>query len=190
VAAQSQPAFNLTNQPYRAPASAGDERFVTADFACCGLRAAATTARVRRSAQASPDQSRGWAGRRLLQLDGKTTRRPVNTAPLHCQFLKLVAVNIFTLEIDGRPTIVFDATSIEEARGICALPEFRADLSALTADGSPVCGDASALTVRDASGPEVAAFQVAVTELVASDGPTMAFLVRVDGVVVTVTDPD
>lgn len=99
-------------------------------------------------------------------------------------------MKVFTLEIDGRPSLAFDATSIEQAMGICALDEFRADLVGLTTHGAPLCGEGAAFIVRDAASTEVAAFQHALQRAEAADGPTFAFLIPVDGMMVTIVAPD
>lgn len=99
-------------------------------------------------------------------------------------------MKIFTLEIDGRPILVFDAASIEEAQGICGLPEFRADLGELKTQGAPLFGDVAKFAARNATAGEVASFNHALELAVSSEGPTMAFLVPVDGILVTVVQPD
>jgi hypothetical protein len=99
-------------------------------------------------------------------------------------------VTIFTLEIDGRPTMVFDADSIEEANGICALPEFRSDLGELKRQGQPLFGNVAVFAARVATALEVAAFNHAIAGAGPADGPTMAFLVPVDGMVVTIIQPE
>jgi hypothetical protein len=99
-------------------------------------------------------------------------------------------VKVFTLEIDGQPTMVFDADSIEEARGICGLPEFRADLSDLKRHGKPLFGEVAVFAARDATDIEVVAFKHAMTGAGPSEGPTMAFLVPVDGMLVTIVQPE
>jgi len=86
--------------------------------------------------------------------------------------------------------MVFDATSIEEARGICALPEFRADLGELKRQGRPLFGDMAVFAARDATAAETVTFNYALTNAGPSDGPTMAFLVPVDGMVVTIIQPE
>jgi hypothetical protein len=86
--------------------------------------------------------------------------------------------------------MVFDAGSIEEARGICALPEFRADIGELKRHGKPLIGDVAVFAARDATATEIVAFNHAVTNAGPSDGPTMAFLVPVDGMVVTIIQPE
>jgi hypothetical protein len=96
---------------------------------------------------------------------------------------------IFALEIDGRPTLVFDAANIGDARAICGDGALRADLSTITADGAPICAANSRLEARLASPGEVDAFEYALAQAPPSDEPTMAFLIKVDGVVVVAVDP-
>jgi hypothetical protein len=96
---------------------------------------------------------------------------------------------IFTLEIDGRPTLVFEATGLAEAREICVDPDFRSDLGALTSEGVAIYARGATLTPRPAGQAEIAAFQRALGLAPASDEPTMAFLIKVDGVVVIDVDP-
>lgn len=99
-------------------------------------------------------------------------------------------MKVFTLEIDGQPTMVFDADSLEEAQGICALPEFRADIGELKRHGRPLFGDVAVFAARDATATEILAFNRAMTGAGPSDGPTMAFLVPIDGMVVTIVQPE
>lgn len=99
-------------------------------------------------------------------------------------------MKVFTLEIDGQPIMVFDACGIEEARGICALPEFRADLAELKRQGKPLFGDMAVFAARDATATEVITFNYAMTNAGSSDGPTMAFLIPIDGMVVTIVQPE
>ncbi len=95
---------------------------------------------------------------------------------------------IFALDIDGKPTLVFDAAGIEDARTICQDATLRADLSILTAEGVPICAVNLRLEARSASPREVDAFEYAVKRAPPSDEPTMAFLIKVDGTVVIAID--
>jgi hypothetical protein len=114
----------------------------------------------------------------------------------HAVFFSLIverALNgpsqIFTLEIDGRPTLVFEATEFAEATRICLDADLRSDLRALTSDGIPICTESAMLNPRPAVEEEVTAFERAVKLAPASDEPTMAFLVKIDGVIVVAVDP-
>jgi len=97
--------------------------------------------------------------------------------------------DIFVLDIDGRPTLAFEAASLDEAREICGDADLRTDLCALTSAGLPICSDSATIAPRPANGGEIASFERAVGLAPASDQPTMAFLIKVDGVMVVTIDP-
>jgi hypothetical protein len=97
---------------------------------------------------------------------------------------------IFTLEVNGKPTLVLEATGLAEAREICLDADLRTDLSALTSEGIPICVEDTTLTARPAVQAEIAAFKRAVELAPASDEPTMAFLIKIDGVVVVAVGPE
>ena len=96
----------------------------------------------------------------------------------------------FVLEIDGKPTLAFEARSVAEAQEICSDPDLKADLCTLTSAGIPICADTAALSARPAKRREIVSFQRAVQLAPASDEPTMVFLVNLDGVVVVAIDPE
>jgi hypothetical protein len=97
---------------------------------------------------------------------------------------------IFTLEIDGRPTLVFEATGITQASEICLDADLRSDLCALTSDGISICTEGATLSPRPARQEEIVAFRHAVEVAPASDEPTMAFLIRIDGVTIVTIGPE
>ena len=88
---------------------------------------------------------------------------------------------IFTLDINGTPTLCFNAADASEAIGICSLEEFRADLMALSSAGHAICDAAAVLSVRTASDDEIAVFDHATAKQPADGAPVFAFLVGVDG---------
>jgi hypothetical protein len=95
---------------------------------------------------------------------------------------------IFTLDINGRPTLALQAPNIEFARGMCAVPDFRLDLCEMTSDGVAVCPADSLFELRPATKEEVAAFKRAVGLALPADDFTFAFLIKVDRVkIVAVT---
>jgi len=96
---------------------------------------------------------------------------------------------IFTVNVDGRAIIAFNAGNEEEARGIAALPEFRSDLEELTSQGMPICSGASRITLRSATPTEIGAFNSAMERTPALDATTFVFLIEVDGLVVSVVIP-
>lgn len=86
--------------------------------------------------------------------------------------------------------MVFDAGSIEEATGICALPEFRADLNEMRQHGNSLFGRDAVFAARAATAIEIVAFKHAMSGAGPSEGLTMAFLIPVDGMVVTIIQPE
>src|SRR5258708_24920104 len=68
-----------------------------------------------------------------------------------------LSLSIFTIEVDGRPTLAFEAKRYSEAEAICEDEELRATLSLLKSSDVPICGDNARLDVRLAR-PDEAAF--------------------------------
>lgn len=101
-----------------------------------------------------------------------------------------MSAQIFVLEIDGRPTLAFEASDLADAQDICRDSDLRVDLTALKSNGVPVCTSASTLSPRQAAPGEIAAFTRAVDRAPSSDQPTMAFLIKIDGVMVVAVGPD
>jgi hypothetical protein len=52
---------------------------------------------------------------------------------------------IFTIEVDGVPTVAFEARQLPEAAEHCKEEWLRADLSTLSSYGVPLCGIGSKL---------------------------------------------
>lgn len=101
----------------------------------------------------------------------------------------MTAAQVFVLEIDGRPTLVFDAPDADIAGAMCADDLLRTDLESLTANGEPICTPHSRLAYRLASPREIAAFEHAHLRAPESEEPTMVFLINVDGIVMISVDP-
>jgi hypothetical protein len=97
---------------------------------------------------------------------------------------------IFTLEIDGKPTLALEAHDIGFARGICALSDFRLDLSEITSGGVTVCPANSEFKLRLATKKEVAAFNRAIALAPREDDFTFVFLIAVDRVVASYGQAD
>jgi hypothetical protein len=107
-------------------------------------------------------------------------QRPDESGPLQ----------VFVLDIDRRPTLAFEADGLVAAQEICGDPDLRADLTALTSDGAPICAAGSTLILRAAAQEEIAVFRHAVERAPASDQPTMTFLIRIDGIMVVTVGPE
>jgi hypothetical protein len=56
----------------------------------------------------------------------------------------LLSLSLFAIEIDGKPTLAFEAKRYSEAEAICEDEELRAKLSLLKSGNVPIC-DVNAL---------------------------------------------
>ena len=127
----------------------------------------------------------GWWGFDPLRMDSPPTDDIRSTFARK----RATTLPIFTLEVNGRPTLVFETAGPAEACEICLDTDLRSDLSALTSDGIPICSDGAILSSRPAVQEEIAAYKHAVRAAPASDEPTMAFLIKIDGVFVVAVGP-
>jgi hypothetical protein len=85
------------------------------------------------------------------------------------------------MEIDGRPTIAFEANSLREASELCKQDWLRADLNVLKSNGVPLCGPSAKLRVRMGNETETQTYRAAEREVQASDDLVLAYLVELDG---------
>jgi hypothetical protein len=88
---------------------------------------------------------------------------------------------VFTLEVDGRPTLSFEASNTRQAMEIRKEPWLRDDLCSLKSNGIPLCSAASKLSVRLANAEEAIVFSQAANQTKPSDEILLAYLVELDG---------
>lgn len=100
------------------------------------------------------------------------------------------SLQVYTLEVDRRPTLAFEALDLAAAQDICRDADLRTDLIALTSNGISICAPNSELVPRLAVQEEVAVFRHAIGQAPASDMPTMTFLIKIDGVMVVTVGPE
>jgi alcohol dehydrogenase class IV len=89
-----------------------------------------------------------------------------------------VKPRVFTLEVDGRPILAFEAARISEAKQICKETWLLNDLIVLKSGGVPLRTAQSKLSVRPATSEEITIFEQAAPE--PSDEMVLAFLVELD----------
>jgi hypothetical protein len=94
--------------------------------------------------------------------------------------MKAVFSRVFTLEVDGRPTLAFEAARTKEAQQICKEPWLWADLILLRSGGVPLCTDQSKLSVRLATAEEADIFRQAAEMAKPSDDMALAYLIELD----------
>jgi hypothetical protein len=88
---------------------------------------------------------------------------------------------VFTLDVDGRPTLSFEASSTRAAQQILKESWLFADLDALKSSGVPLRRAESKLSVRPATSDEVMVFEQAAESAKPSEDMMLAFLVELDG---------
>ena len=87
---------------------------------------------------------------------------------------------VFTLDVDGRPTLAFEASCTREAQEICKGAWLRDDLIVLSSGGVPICSDQSKLSVRPATDDEVVIYEQASEVAKPSDDMVLAYLIELD----------
>jgi hypothetical protein len=92
-----------------------------------------------------------------------------------------LSLSIFTIEVDGKPTLAFKAKRYSEAEAICGDEELRTELSLLKSGNVPVCGDNALLDVRLAHPDEAAFYRQAADALQSNDDLLLVYLVELDG---------
>ncbi|MEH2523496.1 MULTISPECIES: hypothetical protein [unclassified Bradyrhizobium] len=99
-------------------------------------------------------------------------------------------VAVFVLEIDGRPTLAFEARDFAEALQICGDADLRTDLMGLRSNGHSICSAESGISTRLAMQTEIEVFKHAIEAAPQCDEPTMTFLIGIDGVMVVAVGPE
>jgi hypothetical protein len=70
--------------------------------------------------------------------------------------MKTVFSGVFTLEVDGRATLTFEASGARQAQQICKEAWLRDDLTLFRSNGVPLGTVSSKLAVRPATSEEIA----------------------------------
>ena len=88
---------------------------------------------------------------------------------------------VFTLEVDGRPILAFEAGTASEAKQLCNESWLKDDLTLLKSSGAPLSTDQSKLSVRPATAEETIVFGHAAEVAKPSEDLLLAYLVELDG---------
>jgi hypothetical protein len=92
-----------------------------------------------------------------------------------------LSLSIFTIEIDGKPTLAFGAKRYSEAEDICRDEALRAKLSLLKSGDVQICGDNALLDVRLAHPDEAAFYRQTAGTSQSTDDLLLVYLVELDG---------
>ncbi|MFY9954376.1 hypothetical protein [Bradyrhizobium sp.] len=87
---------------------------------------------------------------------------------------------MFTLEVDGKPILTFEADRFREAQELGKERWLHADLSALTSNGVPLMNANARLSVRPANLKEANIFGQAAAATKPSEDMVLAYLVELD----------
>jgi hypothetical protein len=90
------------------------------------------------------------------------------------------SLSIFTIEIDGKPTLAFEAKRHSEADAICGDKMLRAKLGLLKAGDVPLCDDNAMLDVRLAHPDEASHYRQAAGASHSTADITLVYLVDLD----------
>jgi hypothetical protein len=94
----------------------------------------------------------------------------------------IFAPSIWTLEIDGKPTLAFEALKYREADDICHQEWLRVELGQRKINNVPLCGADSHLRIRLARPAEMLLYRQAAEANKLSD-TNLAYLIELDPVV-------
>lgn len=88
---------------------------------------------------------------------------------------------IFTLDIDGRPTLAFEAKNLRESQQLCHEHWLRQDIAGLMSNGAPLWDGKARLRSRRSTENEIAAYREAARDSKQTDGDLLlAYLVELD----------
>jgi hypothetical protein len=88
---------------------------------------------------------------------------------------------VFALEVDGKPTLAFEARTVRQAQELCKESWLHDDLISLRSGGDLLYTAQSKLSVRTATAEEAAIFNQASDAAKPSDELVLAYLVELDG---------
>ena len=94
----------------------------------------------------------------------------------------IFAPTIWTLEIDGKPTLAFEAMKYREADEICHQEWLRVELGQRKINDVPLCGADSRLRIRLARPAEMLLYRQAAEANKLSDN-NLAYLIELDPIV-------
>ena len=86
--------------------------------------------------------------------------------------------SIWTLEVDDKPTLAFEAKKYSEANELCHEDWLRAELGLQKLHGVPLCGADSHLKIRLARRAEVVLYRQAAEANNSSDQTKMVYLIK------------
>jgi len=146
---------------------------------------------VQSEVEAKPVEAKPWLNNRLDVLeDDLAERSKPNTISKSTQAAPAISpdvpgdrfsLSIFTIEVDGKPTLAFEAKRYSEAEAICRDEQLRTKLGALESGDFPLSGENAILDVRLANRDEAARYKQAAAGSHSTDDLLLVYLVELDG---------
>jgi len=88
--------------------------------------------------------------------------------------------SLFTIEVNGTPTVVLQAKRHRDAERFCEQHQLRAELSTLTSNGIPLCDTSATMKVRLATAEEASHYRQATQSTEPSLDIDVVYLVDFD----------
>jgi hypothetical protein len=89
--------------------------------------------------------------------------------------------SLFTIEVNGTPTVVLQAKRHRDAERFCGQHQLRAELSTLTSNGIPLCDTSATMKVRLATAEEAVLYRRATQSTESSSDTNVVYPVDLDG---------
>ena len=89
--------------------------------------------------------------------------------------------SVFTVEINGRPTLALQAKRYKDAERLCEQGRLRTELSTMTSHGTPLCDATATMKLRLATAEEAGLYRRAMQSTEPSSDTTVVYLVDLDG---------
>jgi hypothetical protein len=88
--------------------------------------------------------------------------------------------SIFTIDINGRPTLALQAKRYKDAERLCEQGPLRKTLSTITSHGTPLCDASATMKIRLATAEEAVLYWEATQSSVPSSDTNVVYLVELD----------
>ena len=89
--------------------------------------------------------------------------------------------SVFTVEINGRPTLALQAKRYKDAERLCEQGRLRTELSTMTSHGTPLCDASATMKLRLANAEEAVLYRRATQSIERSSDTNVVYLVDLDG---------
>ena len=122
--------------------------------------------------------SKLFCARTMISADGLIWRSKKEGAD---QMDHRFTFSVFTIEINGRPTLALQAKRHRDAERLCEHGQLRTKLSTITSHGTPLCDASATMKLRLANAEEAVLYRRATQSIEPSSDTNVVYLVDLDG---------